>query len=371
MLRSVLWVFTLSFFLGGLVAVLFPSFVAAQQSAECGTYYMVRRGDTLSEIAERVYGRNARFRDIFEANRGRLLSPEEITRGDVIFLPCLQSDSHLVDPQKTTFARGIEQQIAAPTGATNEEQVAPDAVSILLVTASSFTPCAGSDILAGGVITDLVIRALMRTEFRAKIRLSFVDDWSVHLWALSEGDFELSFPWFKPDCSAPDALGLELHRLCDEFTFSAPLYEVTIAFYGLSDGPLAGVPDYVGPAGRRLCLPAGLPLLMLGRQGSLPDGVATVVAPDTVDCLERLVRGEVDAVAAVKLMADRKLVHLGKMVDELPALTATQTLHAVVRKKNPDSAALLASLNSGLETIKQSGEWFRVVSIHNALYANP
>lgn len=47
----------------------------------------VRRGDSLSAIAERVYGEQDRWRDIFDANRAQLADPDEIATGTQLRLP--------------------------------------------------------------------------------------------------------------------------------------------------------------------------------------------------------------------------------------------------------------------------------------------
>ncbi|MCA9058012.1 MAG: LysM peptidoglycan-binding domain-containing protein [Planctomycetaceae bacterium] len=49
--------------------------------------YMVEYGDTLSEIAERFLGSQARYREIFEANRDRMSSPDQLRIGKAIRIP--------------------------------------------------------------------------------------------------------------------------------------------------------------------------------------------------------------------------------------------------------------------------------------------
>ena len=49
--------------------------------------YKVRRGDTLSEIAQRELGDAGRWREIFELNRDVIEDPDEIFPGQVLVLP--------------------------------------------------------------------------------------------------------------------------------------------------------------------------------------------------------------------------------------------------------------------------------------------
>ena len=51
------------------------------------TSYTVRKGDTLSGIAQRHYGKASRWHAIFEANRDQLDDPDLIRPGQVLKLP--------------------------------------------------------------------------------------------------------------------------------------------------------------------------------------------------------------------------------------------------------------------------------------------
>ncbi len=49
--------------------------------------YVVRRGDSLYSIARQVYGDERAWRRIFDANRARLTSPDDLEVGDKLILP--------------------------------------------------------------------------------------------------------------------------------------------------------------------------------------------------------------------------------------------------------------------------------------------
>ncbi|MBI4231525.1 MAG: LysM peptidoglycan-binding domain-containing protein, partial [Planctomycetes bacterium] len=49
--------------------------------------YTVRRGDVLSVIAQRIYGKSALWRLIYEENRDTLDSPEDLREGQVLRIP--------------------------------------------------------------------------------------------------------------------------------------------------------------------------------------------------------------------------------------------------------------------------------------------
>ena len=59
----------------------------ASESPRGRRMYEVKSGDTLARIAVRVYGRASRARDIYEANRDKLSSPNAVREGLQIVLP--------------------------------------------------------------------------------------------------------------------------------------------------------------------------------------------------------------------------------------------------------------------------------------------
>jgi nucleoid-associated protein YgaU len=48
---------------------------------------VVERGDTLSHIAQRFYGKASGWHEIFEANRDQLDDPDRIQPGQVLKIP--------------------------------------------------------------------------------------------------------------------------------------------------------------------------------------------------------------------------------------------------------------------------------------------
>lgn len=54
--------------------------------------YTVERGDTLSHIAQRFYGRASGWNRIFEANRDQLDDPDLIRPGQVLRIPAREDD---------------------------------------------------------------------------------------------------------------------------------------------------------------------------------------------------------------------------------------------------------------------------------------
>jgi len=47
----------------------------------------VEKGDTLSEIAKKFYGKASEYHKVFEANRDQLSDPDKIRPGQVLRIP--------------------------------------------------------------------------------------------------------------------------------------------------------------------------------------------------------------------------------------------------------------------------------------------
>ena len=58
-------------------------------AGQAGDYYTVKKGDTLSEIAQRHYGAANKYTVIFEANKPMLSDPDKIYPGQTLRLPRL------------------------------------------------------------------------------------------------------------------------------------------------------------------------------------------------------------------------------------------------------------------------------------------
>jgi nucleoid-associated protein YgaU len=65
------------------------SSAAAKPGADAPRTYEVRKGDSLSKIAKRVYGDASKWRQIFEANTDKLKDPDKIFPGQVLTIPPL------------------------------------------------------------------------------------------------------------------------------------------------------------------------------------------------------------------------------------------------------------------------------------------
>ena len=57
-----------------------------------GQTYTVEKGDTLSAISKRVYGKASHWKQIYEANRDTIENPDLIYPGQTIKIPAIEND---------------------------------------------------------------------------------------------------------------------------------------------------------------------------------------------------------------------------------------------------------------------------------------
>ena len=352
-------------------AVVFPGAAAAAPQITCGSGYIIAPGNTLYEIAIWAYGRGDRYREIYRANQELLRDERTVEVGEELLIPCLDGDASNATPntEADTFVQDAAKGLVASVQRIAENQRMPQLVDqqIRFLTGSGFAPFVDKGLKAGGMITDLVARAVGAAAPQQDFRVSFVNDWPAHLGVLlPDGAYDVGFPWHKPDCSATENLSDSLRMRCDEFDFSAPFYEVTVGFYTRAGDRLTNTVSHAGLFGQRVCRPEGHFLIDL-EQYDLAVPNVSVETPDTaMECFTRLMQGQVDVVSLVRSEADSELLRLGinDKVVEIEGLASRQTLHALVLKSNPNGRVYLDILNQGLASLMASGKWFEVVAAH-------
>lgn len=369
----------------------------AQQPISCGTLYQVQRGDTLHSIAMQAYG-NGNYLAIFDANRDLLPSATRIEVGEQLLVPCLdgtgpQTRAEVVAAGAPAGQAGAAQaasgpaasaqagsgqaaaQVAAQAGnpaaappsasdlATALAAIPPDR-AIRVLTGPDFTPFVDPSLPGGGLATQLVRLALEQAAFGRPYRIAIASDWTRQLDLLAQGDFDLGFPWYKPDCARAASLGPAMQRECKDFLFSRPLFDVEMAWYVRAGDPLAKATDAQALVGHRLCRPATYFTFDLKEQGLVQPATTLVFPKKPEDCFVLLQAGVVDAVSLARVVAGPEIARLGLdgKVAEAPDLASVETLHVIAPKSSAQARTFLATFNAGLAALKQSGRWFEVVS---------
>jgi polar amino acid transport system substrate-binding protein len=334
----------------------------------CGTDYSIKEGETLAQIAARVYGNPAQWTVIFYANQDRLGSNVSLlVPGLQVRLPCIG---------------GIQQPQQLPPIATTPAQPSTPSESAIIIssllrrieflTADGFEPYTGRSLEGGGMLTQVVSAAMAVVKDEAKGRfdfgISWVNDWAAHLNPLLlTRAFDVGFPWSRPDCDGID-LDQSSQFRCQRFFFSDPLYEVITGLFVSVDSRIRGLRSEE-IANTTLCRPVGQPIHELDEQGRnwVKDGKVVLVRPPTLEeCFRLLDARTVDGVIEAELAGRSSAASLGmtekiRMINQPLALT---TYHMLVSKSHPHGRTILYYLNRSLEKLRESGEYDRIVERH-------
>ncbi|MCV6593861.1 MAG: transporter substrate-binding domain-containing protein [Silicimonas sp.] len=328
------------------------------EAQEACSVYTVQQGDTLAGIAETAYG-SFDYQQIFNANRNLITNPNVLDTGVALQLPC--ADGNLP-------GAGSAAQVIAQAEATQAEQVKPSNAfepPIKIVSGNGWAPFVGENFEGGGMLVRLATTALNRGGNARDYNVSFVDDWASHTETLLPlGAFDVSVAWYMPNCAKVDMLSDGMQKRCNELDGSLPIYESVVGFYTLPDNKYADVRTYADFAGARICRPEGWYTFDLEEQG-LIDPVVTMVAPKTVEeCFEQMQAGAVDVVPLeVESVAGtaRDMGIAGEIVQNA-YLTNILSMSFVTHKTNPRGRVYLALLNRGLTEMRESGEWYAIIS---------
>ena len=323
---------------------------AAQSSLRDCPLHIVQPGDTLRLISQRYLGGKKGSGLIYDLNRARIgPDPNQITPGLPLRIPCNLSSQAGAKP------------VEPPQAPRDAVAVMPEKQTAML-TGGPFHPFVDGTDVDGGLAVAL-LRAALGNQTAVKGDIAVVNDRPAHLQTLLPmGAFSVSFPWIYPDCTRDNLMAAE-DALCQEFAASNSLYELVIEFYARADSPFAAATLADDLDGAILCRPEGYPPNDLYQMGLLPDRVTLVAGTDPADCLIKLDTGAAD-IASLDGLVTRSLV-LGLDIRNplvvLEQLTRVDGLRALARRDDAAGMAALDAINTGLETLSESGEWYRIV----------
>jgi hypothetical protein len=348
----------------------------------CGTHTIIK-GDTLRGIASDTYGNPRDYRYIFEANSSNLgRTPHILSIGLTLDLPCRGTFTAASTPaapatpieaapaeEPATVAETptpeVEDQsavivITEPTPEPFPEPAAPPEISeFTLVGFTDNLPYSDASLLQGGLITSLIETALLRSDAAKVDQPVFVTrpETGLATSVLPDG-FHLSFPWLLPDCHLSE-FDADIEDLCENFTFSTPIYEAQMAMFTIADGPFKDASEEVDLVGARVCRPAALHTYDLLEDGMIEPIISLETATDLATCFNDLMHNIVDIVSVNGLTADVYFADTGRndRIIELTSLTAVHTVHAITANDNPEGMLAMDYLNAGLWDMLATGEW--------------
>jgi len=346
--------------------------VSAQTA--CGQTYVVSSGDTLSTIAESLFGSGSGFRVLFEANSNVIGgNPNLIEVGMELIVPCLD-DPDASTPNAIVVSDDGSVQInddpAEETQTTQTTSVSREDTSkraVLFVAGDDYAPFTGRDLPQGGMLVELVQRAMAKSRGSDGYRIDFVDDRAAHFDPLLKHNlYDFSIGWALPECLDPTQLTSNLSELCENYSYSVPLFDEPVQFYLQQDLP--SVTSHAELAGLSVCEADGWsPESVLLQVGvSYTDITTSDALRSPADCIQAVADGQYDFTVMATSVAEQAInaSNLDGAIAVNEDLETTRGLSAVISSDNPDRLELLSELNIGIFKVRLSGEWFGITSRH-------
>jgi polar amino acid transport system substrate-binding protein len=338
---------------------------ASAQALACGQSYTVKAGDTLQRLTNRAYGPGKSYNLMYRPNSGVIGSnPSAIEIGMVLQVPCRDG----AQPTVATARPAVETPAARPRNATlvnaPERSTARD--KIRFVTADDFAPFTDRSLPEGGMVTELLDTALKRVLTTDEYQIDFINDWDAQFSPLvSDGHYEFTFPWYRPNCDVSEKLGENSQFRCNNLAWSDPIFEQIISYYVRADGT-SDFKSHSDLFGSTICRPVGWATFMLEEKDLSPPRVIMLTPDSPADCFEALLEGRADVVPMASITAEDAIskLQIANLVSEIPQLATVVHLHAAASIDNPQKEELLTVLNEGIRQIRNDGKWFEIVQRH-------
>jgi len=233
------------------------------------------------------------------------------------------------------------------------------------LTADDYAPFTDRKLINGGIVTDMLQRALSTNPSKPKFVINWVNDWSLHLDPLlTEQEYDLGFPWLQPDCASM----AEDYR-CQNFEFSYPIFQMLVLLFTDKDRPISFNSDS-DIKGAVLCRPKGYYTHDLEKDGRLwlTNNLIELKQPNSIkDCFDLLIAGKVDAVALNEFTGRSAVSDLslqGQVVALENRPLSIEGLHVVVHKSHPRAQELINIVNESMSSFQLTDEYNAVVDRH-------
>ncbi len=311
--------------------------------AICDVEYVVQPSDDLFKIADEHYGDRSRWTLIYYRNQGELVGPSAVP-GVTLYIPCPPEGEAPVDV------------VAIPS-----PEVKAD---INFLTGGGYAPFADQSLPGQGLVTELLGAAMEFAPSPVSHSVTWENDWSRHLAPMLDSkEFDMGFPWSKPDCTADPS-----HELCVKFHFSEPLLVVpTMLFVQVgSDMVFETDADIIG---KTLCRPAVNHTHDLDgpdRRWLTDDKITLLELNTPADCLKLVAEGRADA-AVLNLFVGAEALVAMQMRDQVEPLEKPLSeagLHVIISKTHWRGTAHLYRVNAGLKNLHESGRFDEIMERH-------
>jgi ABC-type amino acid transport substrate-binding protein len=232
-------------------------------------------------------------------------------------------------------------------------------------------PLSGEGLPNGGLAVDLLRRSLSQASGgrEAKIEMRWAKGEVPALpAAMEDQSLDLVLPWESAECERPNELPRTAAILCDAAIYSSAIIQVVVGVFTLRDAPQRFDQD-LDLHGKTLCLAHDRDggEAALKDRTRFPEKSVTVVTRQTLlDCVSAVQTREADAFVALDIEGRHVLRQIGlqPMFRMLERPLATRGIHAVVPKAHPRAAELIARIDAGLQSFRNSEAYTSTLREH-------
>lgn len=326
----------------------------------CEAPYAVAPGDSLSVIAARFFKNAFLWTEIYALNDAKIgPDPDRIEVGLVLRLPC-QESTRKTPPQDSAADIELLTPKDEPSGA--DQASAPRFVRMM--TGPSLAPFVDAKRKGGGLITEIIAAASQVAWGQEKTLFARQPQWNDLQEAVrNRARADVIFPVFVQNCEG------KASGNCASLKVSDPMFEMLVLLFVRVQEPipLESAADLVG---RRVCAPDGPTINLSDRDGNAwldPETVTVLSGHSVAECFDLLSQGEVDGVVVNeftgRLVARAQGYRQGTVALKQSPL-AIVTLNAAVSAHSPDAETILAAFNSGLKTLRDTGQFQEILTEH-------
>jgi polar amino acid transport system substrate-binding protein len=318
--------------------IIFITLILITNSAPAqNTRYVVKEGDTLSQIAKNVYNDPSKWPHIYRANKALIKNAGQLNVGWNLLIPSLD-----VMPSEKSQADS------------SDAQKSEDDSIIRLVTGNSYSPFTDQSLPNDGMITEIVVKTFKEMGERTEIEFW---SWDYGFNATLEGEFVATFPYLKNE------------ERMKKWYYSEPLFNILILCFVKKNSSI----KYDAPEdfqGLTFCRPEGY--YMHDLQSLLDNGIISIKRPKKIEtCFHLLKQGEVDAVPVNEFVGKevvKREFGSAEYFDTLEKAISEDTLHLILPKDNPENLHLLHKFDQVVKKMKKDGTLQKIIKRHLMYY---
>jgi polar amino acid transport system substrate-binding protein len=223
----------------------------------------------------------------------------------------------------------------------------PAQTDTLLLSSSNYYPHYAADLPQQGAVSEIIRQAFLLQGI--DIDIAFMPFARAYRESQQANYIGLVAAWYDDERA-------------EHFYYSQPLYANQIVFFKRKDMAV-NYRDYADLAQQKLRMAVVQGYLQV--PGLQESGLAITQVATDEQAFQMLARGRVDLVPADKLnglyLIDEKLPQYAGQLDWMTPALEQRPMYLLLSKKDPRSEALIQRFNTGLQQLRQSGQYQQII----------